>query len=82
MKFANATNLDRKSGVAQWSDLLFLFLFSRGLYQRLSLISPVKPTVLIRTISRQVQHLQIRLRRGQRQTSASVRIFSNLQLAN
>ena len=82
MKFANATNLDRKSGVAQWSDLLFLFPFSRGLYQRLSLISPVKPTVLIRTISRRVQHLQIRLRRGQRQTSASVRIFSNLQLAN
>jgi hypothetical protein len=24
MKFANATNLNRKSGVAQWSDLLFL----------------------------------------------------------
>jgi hypothetical protein len=23
MKFANATNLDRKSGVAEWSDLLF-----------------------------------------------------------
>jgi hypothetical protein len=82
MKLANATNLDRKSGVAQWRDLLFLFLFSRGLSQRLSLISPVKPTVLIRTISRRVQHLQIRLRRGQRQTSASVRIFSNLQLAN
>src|ERR1700734_1359380 len=32
---------------AQWRDLLFLFLFSRGLYQRLSLISRVKPTVLI-----------------------------------
>jgi hypothetical protein len=29
MKFANATNLDRKSGVAQWRDLLFLFRFSR-----------------------------------------------------
>ena len=28
MKFANATNLDRKSGVAQWRDLLFLFQFS------------------------------------------------------
>jgi hypothetical protein len=25
MKFANATNLNRKSGVAQWRDLLFLF---------------------------------------------------------
>jgi hypothetical protein len=25
MKFANATNLDRKSGVAQWRDLLFHF---------------------------------------------------------
>ena len=25
MKFANATKLDRKSGVAQWRDLLFLF---------------------------------------------------------
>jgi hypothetical protein len=25
MKFANATNLDRKSGVAQWRDLRFLF---------------------------------------------------------
>jgi len=24
MKFANANNLDRKSGVAQWRDLLFL----------------------------------------------------------
>jgi hypothetical protein len=23
MKFANATNLDRKSGVAQWRDLRF-----------------------------------------------------------
>ena len=28
MKFANATHLDRKSGVAQWRDLLFLFQFS------------------------------------------------------
>jgi hypothetical protein len=26
MKFANATNLDRKSGVAKWRDLLFLFI--------------------------------------------------------
>ena len=26
IKLANATNLDRKSGVAEWSDLLFLFL--------------------------------------------------------
>jgi hypothetical protein len=26
MKFANATKLDRKSGVAQWRDLLFLCL--------------------------------------------------------
>jgi hypothetical protein len=25
MKFANATKLDRKSGVAQWRDLQFLF---------------------------------------------------------
>jgi hypothetical protein len=25
VKFANATNLDRKSGVAQWRDLLSLF---------------------------------------------------------
>ena len=25
MKFANATNLNRKSGVAQWRDLRFLF---------------------------------------------------------
>ena len=25
MKFANATNLHRKSGVAQWRDLLFPF---------------------------------------------------------
>jgi hypothetical protein len=25
MKFANATNLNRKSGVAQWRDLLFFF---------------------------------------------------------
>jgi len=29
MKFANATDLDRKSGVAEWRDLLFLFRFSR-----------------------------------------------------
>jgi hypothetical protein len=29
MKFANATKLDRKSGAAQWRDLLFLFRFSR-----------------------------------------------------
>jgi hypothetical protein len=29
MKFANATNLNRKSGVAQWRDLLFHFRFSR-----------------------------------------------------
>jgi hypothetical protein len=28
MKFANATNLHRKSGVAQWRDLLFLFRFT------------------------------------------------------
>jgi hypothetical protein len=31
MKFANAANLDRKSGVAQWRDLRFLFQFSRKL---------------------------------------------------
>ena len=29
MKFANATNFHRKSGVAQWRDLLFSF-FSVG----------------------------------------------------
>jgi hypothetical protein len=28
MQFANATNLNRKSGVAQWRDLLFLFHYS------------------------------------------------------
>jgi hypothetical protein len=28
MKFANATNLDRKSGVAQWRDLRFLVRLS------------------------------------------------------
>jgi hypothetical protein len=28
MKLANATNLNRKSGVAQWRDLLFLFRLS------------------------------------------------------
>jgi hypothetical protein len=28
MKFANATNLNRKSGGAQWRDLRFLFRFS------------------------------------------------------
>jgi hypothetical protein len=27
MKFANATNFDRKSGVAQWRDLPFLFVY-------------------------------------------------------
>jgi hypothetical protein len=26
MQFANASNLDRKSGVAEWKDLLFLSL--------------------------------------------------------
>ena len=31
MKFANASNLHRKSGVAEWRDLLFLFRFSRRL---------------------------------------------------
>jgi hypothetical protein len=31
MKFANATNLHRKSGGAQWRDLRFLYRFSRGL---------------------------------------------------
>jgi len=30
MKLANATNLDRKSGVAQWRDLRFLFRFLRS----------------------------------------------------
>jgi hypothetical protein len=29
IKFANASNLNRKSGVAQWRDLRFLFRFSR-----------------------------------------------------
>ena len=29
MKFANAANLDRKSGVAQWRDLLFHFRAQR-----------------------------------------------------
>ena len=29
MKFANATNLDRKSGGAQWRDLRFAFGFKR-----------------------------------------------------
>jgi acyl-CoA thioester hydrolase len=32
MKFANATDLDRKSGVAEWRDLLFLCRFSRRLF--------------------------------------------------
>ena len=32
MKFANASNLHRKSGVAQWRDLLFCFQFSRRLF--------------------------------------------------
>jgi hypothetical protein len=31
MKFANATNLNRKSGVAQRRDLLFLSLYSHPL---------------------------------------------------
>jgi hypothetical protein len=31
MKYADATNLDRKSGVARWRDLRFLFQFSRRL---------------------------------------------------
>ena len=32
MKFANASNLHRKSGVAEWRDLLFCFQFSRRLF--------------------------------------------------
>ncbi len=28
MKFANATNINRKSGVAEWRDLRFLYLIS------------------------------------------------------
>jgi len=35
MKLDNATDLDRKSGVAQWRDLLFLFWFSRALFRPL-----------------------------------------------
>jgi hypothetical protein len=31
MNLANAINLDRKSGVAQWRDLLLLFQLSLGL---------------------------------------------------
>ena len=31
MKFANATNLNRKSGGAQWRDLLFAFMEKRNL---------------------------------------------------
>jgi hypothetical protein len=31
MKFANANKFDRKSGVAQWRDLRFLFRFSQTL---------------------------------------------------
>jgi hypothetical protein len=31
MKFANATNVGRKSGVAQWRDLLFILWFPRSL---------------------------------------------------
>jgi hypothetical protein len=30
MKFAEATNLNRKSGVAQWRDLRLIALFSAG----------------------------------------------------
>jgi hypothetical protein len=29
MKFANATKLDRKSGVAEWRDLLFHLILQR-----------------------------------------------------
>jgi hypothetical protein len=31
MRFDNATKFHRKSGVAQWRDLRFLFRFSRSL---------------------------------------------------
>jgi hypothetical protein len=33
MKFANATNLDRKSGVAQWRDLRFSYRYKRSPYR-------------------------------------------------
>jgi hypothetical protein len=32
MKIANATKLNRKSGVAEWRDLRFLFPFSHTLF--------------------------------------------------
>jgi hypothetical protein len=34
MKFDNATKIHRKSGVAQWRDLRFLFRFSHRLFAR------------------------------------------------
>jgi hypothetical protein len=37
MKFADATNLDRKSGAAQWRDLLFLSIRSDGSQQKFRL---------------------------------------------
>jgi hypothetical protein len=37
MKFANATNINRKSGVAQWRDLRFSFISHAN---SLALMSP------------------------------------------
>jgi hypothetical protein len=37
MRFANATNLDRKSGVAQWRDLQYPFPFPEMQWVRTTL---------------------------------------------
>jgi hypothetical protein len=65
MKFASATNLDRKSGVAEWRDLRFLYLPSN---EGLLPSSPVLPAPACRvgacvgynTTQREVLFLNLR----------------------
>ncbi|HET6215990.1 MAG TPA: hypothetical protein VFE27_03160 [Acidobacteriaceae bacterium] len=40
MRSTNATDVHRKSGGAQWRDLLFLFGFSQTLFTRSATFSP------------------------------------------
>jgi hypothetical protein len=50
MRFDNATKFHRKSGVAQWRDLRFLFRFSRRLF------SPALPDDPFRGSFRQLRY--------------------------
>ena len=51
MRSANATNVHRKSGVAKWRDLLFLFRFSRTQ-------GPTKSRALIQSIRAVIREIR------------------------